>query len=48
MQNSVENRAPLLDHNFLELCYTVPNKYLIRNGLAKILLRDAMRGLLQK
>ena len=44
MQSSVENRAPLLDHNFLELCYTVPNKYLIRNGLAKILLRDAMKG----
>ncbi len=45
MQYSVENRAPLLDHKFLELCYTIPNKYLIKNGYAKALLRDAMRDI---
>ncbi len=45
MQYSVENRAPLLDHKFLELCYSIPNKYLIKNGYAKALLRDAMRNI---
>ena len=45
MQYSVENRAPLLDHKFLELCYSIPNKYLIKNGYAKALLRDAMKNI---
>ena len=45
LKYSVENRAPLLDHKFLELCYSIPNKYLIKNGYAKALLRDAMKDI---
>tara|TARA_B100000686_G_C16758272_1_gene957015 strand:- start:245 stop:2077 length:1833 start_codon:yes stop_codon:yes gene_type:complete len=45
MRYSIENRAPLLDHNFLELCYQIPNKLLIKNGHTKYILRQAMKGL---
>jgi asparagine synthase (glutamine-hydrolysing) len=45
MYHSVENRAPLLDHKFLEYSYTIPNHLLIKDGYAKSILRDAMQGI---
>lgn len=45
MYFSIENRSPYLDRDLFEFCYSVPSKYLIRNGLAKVVLRDAMRGI---
>jgi len=45
MYYSIENRAPILDHNFLEFCYTIPNKLLIKNGYTKAILRDAMKNI---
>jgi asparagine synthase (glutamine-hydrolysing) len=45
MYYSIENRSPFLDRNLFELCYRIPSRHLIRNGCAKAVLRDAMRGI---
>jgi len=42
---SIENRSPYLDRALFELCYRIPSRHLIRRGLAKVVLRDAMRGI---
>lgn len=39
MMYGVENRSPYLDSNLVEFAYTIPNKYLINNGLMKLPLR---------
>ena len=40
MFSSVENRCPFLDRNLAEKANTLPNKFLIRNGFTKPILRD--------
>jgi asparagine synthase (glutamine-hydrolysing) len=45
MYFSIENRSPFLDRNLAEFCNRIPSKFLIRDGLAKTILRDAMRGI---
>jgi len=45
MYYSVENRSPFLDRNLFEFCYSIPARHLVRDGRAKAVLRDAMRGL---
>ena len=45
MYFSIENRSPYLDRGLFEFCYTIPSKYLIREGRAKAILRDAMKGI---
>lgn len=45
MYYSIENRSPYLDRELFELCYRIPAKYLMRDGLAKVVLRDAMSGI---
>lgn len=45
MAVSVENRSPFLDRALFELCQRIPTRYLIRDGFAKVVLRDAMRGI---
>ena len=42
---SIENRSPFLDRNLFEFCNTIPTRHLIRDGRAKAVLRDALRGL---
>ncbi len=42
---SIENRSPFLDRDLAEFCNRIPSKYLIRDGIAKIILRDAVRGI---
>lgn len=42
---SIENRSPFLDRNLAEFCNTIPSKYLMRDAIAKIILRDAVRGI---
>lgn len=42
---SVENRSPYLDRDLAEFAYRIPTRHLIRNGRAKAVLRDAMRGI---
>lgn len=45
MYYSVENRSPYLDRTLFELMMRIPTRHLIRNGRAKALLRDAVRGI---
>lgn len=44
MYYSIENRSPFLDRTLYEFCQRVPTQHLIRNGRAKAVLRDAVRG----
>ena len=46
MKYSIENRSPFLDKNLTEFAYNIPNHLLIDNGYAKIILRNAMKGIL--
>jgi asparagine synthase (glutamine-hydrolysing) len=41
----IENRSPFLDRDLCEFCYSIPSRHLIRDGAAKAVLRDAMRGI---
>lgn len=45
MAHSVESRTPFLDYRFVEFILSLPPHFFIRNGMAKMLLRDAMRGI---
>ncbi|WP_353427848.1 asparagine synthase (glutamine-hydrolyzing) [Polynucleobacter sp. MWH-UH19D] len=45
MYYSVENRSPFLDRRLFEVCQSIPTRHLIRNGRAKAVLREAVRGL---
>ena len=45
MYYSVENRSPFLDSALFDWCQQIPTAHLIRNGRAKAVLRDAVRGL---
>lgn len=44
MYYSVENRSPFLDRDLFEFVNSIPSRHLIRDGRAKSVLRDAMRG----
>jgi asparagine synthase (glutamine-hydrolysing) len=48
MANSVEGRAPFLDHEFVDMAFSMTTDDLVVNGLRKYPLRDAMRGLLPR
>jgi asparagine synthase (glutamine-hydrolysing) len=45
MYYSIENRSPFLDTPLFESCARIPTRHLIRNGRAKAVLRDAVRGI---
>ncbi|NJO19456.1 MAG: asparagine synthase (glutamine-hydrolyzing) [Spirulinaceae cyanobacterium RM2_2_10] len=45
MYFSVENRSPFLDRELFDFCYQIPCRYLIQDGKAKAILREAMRGI---
>jgi asparagine synthase (glutamine-hydrolysing) len=45
MMNSLETRAIFLDNDLVEFCRRLPNKFKIRHGQRKYLLRRALRGL---
>lgn len=45
MYFSIENRSPFLDRRLFEFCYSIPSRHLIREGRAKSVLRDSMRGI---
>lgn len=46
MYYSIENRSPYLDRQLFAFCNQIPNRYLVRDGYAKVILRDAMAGIL--
>lgn len=43
---SIENRSPYLDRSLFDCCAAIPTRHLIRDGRAKAVLREALRGLL--
>jgi len=45
MYYSIENRSPFLDRDLFEFAFSIPTRHLIRDGFAKSVLRDAMRGI---
>ena len=45
MYFSIENRSPFLDRDLFDFCYSIPSQHLVRDGFAKAVLRDAMRGI---
>ncbi len=45
MYFSIENRSPFLNRDLFNLCQTMPDKILMRDGYNKAVLREAMRGI---
>ena len=45
MYYSIENRSPFLDRELFEWSCRIPTRHLMRDGYAKAVLRDAMRGI---
>jgi asparagine synthase (glutamine-hydrolysing) len=45
MYYSIENRSPFLDRELFEFCNTIPTWHLVRDGKAKAVLREAVRGI---
>ena len=43
---SLETRAPLLDHEFLELAAKIPSGFKLRNGITKYILKKSLEGVL--
>ena len=48
MYYSIENRSPFLDRRLFEFCYRIPSRHLVRDGYAKVVLREAMSGLVPR
>lgn len=46
MYYSIENRSPYLDSRLFDFSYSIPDEYLIKDGYAKYILRQATDGLL--
>jgi asparagine synthase (glutamine-hydrolysing) len=45
MAHSLEVRVPFLDHEFVQLCSTIPSSLKVKDGVTKYLLKRAARGL---
>jgi len=45
MYFSIENRSPFLDRALFDHAFRIPTRHLVRDGYAKVVLRDAMRGI---
>lgn len=46
MAHSIESRVPFLDYKLVELIYSLPFEYKIRDGRTKAILRDGLQGIL--
>jgi asparagine synthase (glutamine-hydrolysing) len=46
MYYSIENRSPFLDRPLFDFCFSIPSRHLVRDGMAKAVLRDAMKGII--
>jgi asparagine synthase (glutamine-hydrolysing) len=45
MYYSIENRSPFLDRELFDFCQSIPTRHLMRDGMAKAVLRDALAGI---
>ncbi|MBX9791893.1 MAG: asparagine synthase (glutamine-hydrolyzing) [Pirellulales bacterium] len=43
MAHSIESRLPFLDHRLIEFCLRIPGDFKYRDGLGKLVLREAVR-----
>ena len=43
---SLEARVPFLDYRLVEFMFSLPTEEKIKNGVTKVILRDAMKGVL--
>ncbi len=46
MAFSIESRVPFLDYRLVEFMFSLPNNQKINNGITKVVLRNAMKGIL--
>jgi asparagine synthase (glutamine-hydrolysing) len=46
MANSIEQRLPLMDKEFIAFCFSIPPEFKIRNGQVKYILKKAVADLL--
>jgi len=46
MAFSIESRLPFLDYRLVEFCFSLPPEQKIRNGIGKIVLRNALKKIL--
>ena len=46
MAHSIESRSAFYDYRLAEFTYSLPNKFRIRDGVGKWLLRESMKGIL--
>jgi len=44
MAHGIETRFPFLDYKLASFCFALPNKFKIKNGFTKKILRDVMRN----
>ena len=44
MSVSIENRSPFLNRDLVEFAFRIPTRHLIRAGLSKVVLREAITG----
>lgn len=45
MYHSIENRSPFLDRELFEFVHSIPARHLVKDGKAKMILRESMRGI---
>ena len=48
MRYGVEARVPFLDHEFVELCFSLPNKYKMGYGQQRLMMKYLIRNTLNK
>ena len=48
MSFSIESRVPFLDHNLVETTLSLPTNHVIRDGVSKYILREAVKDILPK
>ncbi len=48
MAFSLEARVPYLDYRLVEFAYSIPNRFKVRDGIGKNILRDAMKGIVNE
>ncbi len=45
MAHGLELRVPYLDHRLVELCFSLPDRWKVRDGVTKFLLRESVKGM---